>query len=121
VAFKHASIYDPPSAADAGLRALVMRQWPRGVRKDKVDVWLKDAAPSRSLLHAYQHAGLAWEDFDERYCAEIQEERPAVLDELRRLEREHGTVTLFCFERIPPQEHCHRLTLIELLGETSRR
>ena len=98
-----------------------MRHWPRGVRKDRVDLWLKDAAPSRALLNDYQHAGLAWEEFEERYRAEILEERPEVLDELRRLEREHGTVTLLCFERIPPDEHCHRLTLRQLLAETNQR
>ena len=53
--------------------------------------------------------------------AEILEQRPEVLDELRRLEREHGTVLLLCFERIPPREHCHRLTLIALLNEPSKR
>jgi uncharacterized protein YeaO (DUF488 family) len=120
VAFKHASIYDPPSDADAGLRVLVMRQWPRGVRKDRFDLWLKDAAPGRELLNAYQHAGLAWEHFERRYRAEILEERPDVLDQLAKLEKKHGTVTLLCFERIPPREHCHRLTLMDLLAETSR-
>jgi DNA-binding HxlR family transcriptional regulator len=37
---------------------------------------------------------------------------------LRELEREHGTLTLLCHERIPPSEYCHRLALVELLATT---
>jgi uncharacterized protein YeaO (DUF488 family) len=113
---RHASVYDPPLPADeAGWRVLVMRYWPRGVRRERVDTWLKDAAPSRDLLHEYRHAALPWATFEQRYRAEMLEERRAVLDELRALEREHGTLTLQCTERIPPHEHCHRTLLVELL------
>jgi uncharacterized protein YeaO (DUF488 family) len=116
VTFREASIYDQPSNGDRSLRVLIMRQWPRGVRKDRVDVWLKDAAPTRELLDAYHHAGLPWEDFEARYRHEIIDDRPEVLAHLRDLEREHGTVTLLCFERIPPHEHCHRFTLLAMLA-----
>ena len=115
MSFTHGSIYDPPPAGDSPLRVLIMRQWPRGVRKDRVDVWLKDASPSRELLDAYHDQGLPWEDFEARYRGEILRDRPDVLRQLRNLEKEHGTVKLLCFERIPPHEHCHRLTLIEIL------
>ena len=93
-----------------------MRQWPRGIRKEAVDLWMKDAAPSRALLDAYHHAGLTSHELAARYRAEIVEERPHVLPELHKLEREHGTVTVLCFERLPPAEYCHRLTLLELLA-----
>jgi uncharacterized protein YeaO (DUF488 family) len=113
--FKHASVYDRDIDEAPGWRVLVMRQWPRGVRKDRVDAWVKDAAPSRELLNAYHEAGMPWNEFERRYRAEILDERPEVLEELQRLEIEHGTVTLLCFERMPPHQHCHRLTLIDLL------
>lgn len=93
-----------------------MRLWPRGVRRDRVDLWLKDAAPSRGLLDAYTHAGLAWQEFERRYRLEILEERPHVLERLEALEATHGTLTLLCHERIPPREHCHRLILADLLA-----
>ena len=32
-------IYDPPSDSE-GMRVLIMRLWPRGIRKTRVDVWL---------------------------------------------------------------------------------
>jgi uncharacterized protein YeaO (DUF488 family) len=108
-----ASVYDPP-ADDAGLRVLIMRYWPRGVRRERVDLWLRDAAPSAELLKAYTHAGLSWDDFEARYRAEM-EGRPHVLEQIRDLEHEHGTLTLLCRERIPPQAHCHRETLRTLL------
>jgi uncharacterized protein YeaO (DUF488 family) len=117
VTFRGDSIYSRDTSEDPGLRVLIMRIWPRGVRKDRVDVWMKDASPSRELLDAYHHAGLSWDDFEAAYRREIREERPQVLDELRKLEREHGTVTLLCFERIPPEEHCHRQTLMAMLKE----
>jgi uncharacterized protein YeaO (DUF488 family) len=115
VPFGHASVYDPPSVEPAGLRVLITRRWPRGIRKERIDVWLKDAAPSGELLDAYQHGGLGWGDFEMRYRAEILDERPSVLEELRHLDGEHGRITLLCVERIPPAEHCHRLLLLDLL------
>ena len=114
--FKEASIYSP-AADDDGLRVLVMRQWPRGVRKDKIDVWLKEAAPSRDLLKAY-HDGLSWDEFERRYREEILSQRPEVLDKLRSLWAEHHSVTLLCFERVPPAEHCHRFVLMDILGSS---
>lgn len=116
MSFAHASVYEP-EPADPGLRVLIMRLWPRGVRKDRIDVWLKDAAPARELLDDYHHHGLSWEKFEREYRKEIVEERPRALDELRTLEKEHGRVTLMCFERMPPEEHCHRITLLHMLSD----
>jgi uncharacterized protein YeaO (DUF488 family) len=114
-----ASVYHPP-AEDEGFRVLIMRYWPRGVRRDRVDVWLKEAAPSTDLLRAYTHQGLSWEEFEAGYRAEMQS-RPQVVEQLRELEREHGTLTLLCRERIPPDEHCHRETLKTLLSQSTVR
>jgi uncharacterized protein YeaO (DUF488 family) len=117
--FNHASIYDRDHVSarqPGGLRALVSRHWPRGVRKDRVDLWLKDAAPSRDLLNAY-HDGLPWDQFERRYRDEILQERPDVLKQLRDLAREHGTVTLICYERMPPHDHCHRQILLDILNQ----
>jgi uncharacterized protein YeaO (DUF488 family) len=111
---EHASIYDDVPAAGS-LRVLIMRLWPRGVKRERVDLWLKDAAPSRELLAAYAHQDLPWSNFEQRYRAEILDDRPSVLDQLRELERQHGRLTLLCTERIPPREHCHRLVLVDLL------
>ena len=114
---KHASIHEARERAEGdGLRVLVMRHWPRGVRKDRSDLWLKEAGPSRELLHAYSHDGLPWAEFEQRYRREMLQERSDVLEHLRALEREHGVLTLLCHERIPPAEHCHREVLLALLA-----
>jgi uncharacterized protein YeaO (DUF488 family) len=119
---RHASVYDSPNERpDGSLRVLVMRQWPRGIRKARTDLWLKDAGPSRELLNAYNHDGLSWDEFAQRYRSEMAE-RPDVLERLRALEQEHGTLTLLCHERIPPHAHCHRELLADLLAaETELR
>jgi uncharacterized protein YeaO (DUF488 family) len=112
---REASIYDRKVAFDApGHRVLVMRLWPRGIRRSAADTWLKDASPSRELLDAY-HNGLSWPEFEQRYRAEILDERPHVLATLRQLEREHDIIWLQCHERIPPERHCHRQVLKCLL------
>jgi uncharacterized protein YeaO (DUF488 family) len=114
---RHASIYEAKERSDGdGLRVLVMRQWPRAVRKEQIDVWLRDAGPTRELLQAYQQGELPWADFEQRYRLEMLEERSWILDRLRHLEREHGVLTLLCHERIPPAEHCHRQILVDLLA-----
>jgi uncharacterized protein YeaO (DUF488 family) len=107
-----ASIYDPEPPQ--GWRVLVMRYWPRGVRKERVDLWLPAAAPSRDLLRRYTHEGLSWDDFEAAYRAEMQA-RPEVIERLQQLEQQHGTLVLLCHERIPPQPHCHRRALRELI------
>ena len=53
--YKIKRIYEP-AAKDDGLRVLVDRLWPRGVRKDKMDIWLKEIAPSAELRKWF-HAG----------------------------------------------------------------
>jgi uncharacterized protein YeaO (DUF488 family) len=116
VVIREASIYDKKIAFDTpGHRVLVMRLWPRGIRRDAINTWLKDAAPSNALLDAYRHHGLPWHDFAKRYRAEITDERPHVLKQLKTLEQEHEIIWLLCHERIPPEEHCHRQLLKEML------
>lgn len=65
-------VYDPP-ASDDGLRFLVDRLWPRGVRKDalKIEGWLKDFAPSGALRKWFGHDESRWKEFCKRYFAEL--------------------------------------------------
>ncbi|MBB02584.1 MAG: DUF488 domain-containing protein [Rubinisphaera brasiliensis] len=68
-------VYDDPSRQD-GLRILVERLWPRGVSKEKaaVDLWLKDLAPSTELRKWFSHDPEKWDEFCERYWAELREQ-----------------------------------------------
>ena len=85
--------YERPSPDD-GMRVLVDRLWPRGLRKEQlaIDFWLKDAAPSDALRRWYGHTPRRWEPFAAKYRAELAQRTDLLrlLDELRR----RGRVTL---------------------------
>ncbi len=63
-------VYEEP-ASDDGFRVLVERLWPRGVTKEaaRLDLWLKDVAPSPELRKWYSHDVGKWNEFQKRYCA----------------------------------------------------
>lgn len=65
--------YDPPLRSD-GTRVLVDRLWPRGVSKDdlKLDMWLKEVAPSPALRKWFSHDPQRWEEFQRRYIDELK-------------------------------------------------
>jgi uncharacterized protein YeaO (DUF488 family) len=85
--------YETPTADD-GIRVLVDRLWPRGIKKSEaaIDHWLKELAPSTDLRKWFGHDPARWVEFRRRYMAEI-EEHGDELDRLRALMAE-GTVTL---------------------------
>lgn len=99
------SVYRPPDAPHP--RVLVMRRWPRGIRKDAVDHWMRELAPSDPLLAAYLADELPWEGFAERYEAELAT-RPEALAEVVEVARASG-VTLLCGSH--PEDRCHRTLL----------
>jgi uncharacterized protein YeaO (DUF488 family) len=73
-------------APDDGIRVLVDRVWPRGVRRDALDIaaWVPEVAPSDELRRWFGHRVERWPEFRERYRRELAEpERRAALDALR--------------------------------------
>ncbi len=86
-------VYDLP-APDDGRRFLVDRLWPRGVKKEalQIDGWLRDVAPSHALRKWFGHDPAKWEEFQRRYFAEL-EAKPESWQPLLEAARE-GTVTL---------------------------
>lgn len=86
-------VYDPASKED-GVRFLVERLWPRGVKKEALSMhaWLKEVAPSTELRKWFSHDPAKWKQFQEKYFAEL-DENPEVLTPL--IQKLHqGTVTL---------------------------
>jgi uncharacterized protein YeaO (DUF488 family) len=63
-----------PASKDDGVRILVERLWPRGVSKQKakIDLWLKDLAPSTELRQWYGHDPVKWPQFRKRYWGELK-------------------------------------------------
>ena len=88
-------VYEAPAKGD-GYRVLVDRLWPRGLRKDeaKVDVWLKEVAPSADLRRWFGHAPEKWPEFRRRYFHEL-ETHEAEIKELRRHARSGRLTLLF--------------------------
>ena len=66
-----------------GLRVLVDRLWPRGVKKEeaKLDEWLRDIAPSSELRKWFSHDPNKWEEFKRRYEEELAQ-KEELLDKL---------------------------------------
>lgn len=89
---KHASIrikrvYEEPEEID-GRRILVDRLWARGLSKEKakVDVWIKEIAPSTELRRWYGHDPHKWTEFKKRYTAELEanaENVEAILEDVQ--------------------------------------
>ena len=87
-------IYEPAAETD-GYRVLIDRLWPRGIKKEgaHIDKWLKEVAPSTALRNWFNHEPEKWPEFAKRYRSELAK-RKDLLKEVKKLEREHGTVTL---------------------------
>ena len=100
------TIYDKPDSTD-GLRVLVMRTWPRGISKEKIDVWRKDLGTELELIHLYKGGKVTWAEYSRKYLASLKEKE----DLLRELaaKSKRGTVTLLCVEKDP--DRCHRSLL----------
>lgn len=93
-------VYDTPSPDD-GFRVLVDRVWPRGLSKQDahLDEWAKDVAPSAELRVWYRHDPARFDEFRQRYAAELAE--PGKLEAVSRLRTraESGPLTLLTATR----------------------
>lgn len=101
---------------DDGLRVLVDRVWPRGLRKDsaRLDHWIKDAAPSTELRKWYGHDPAKFDQFEHRYRDELSDDPQAraALGRLREL-ADRDRVTLLTATR--DIEHSQAAVLQQLL------
>ncbi|PYT98957.1 MAG: DUF488 domain-containing protein [Acidobacteria bacterium] len=108
-------VYETPKKED-GYRVLVDRLWPRGMKKEaaKIDLWMKDVAPSDALRKSFHHDALKWPIFEKTYQAELKKKKDS-LAELKKLEKEHGTLTLLFGARDP--EHNQAVVIAEALNK----
>jgi len=86
-------VYEPPARSD-GVRILIDRLWPRGLRRElaQIDEWLRDLAPSTELRRWYGHDPAKFPQFREQYRAELLSHPDEIADLARRGARE--TITL---------------------------
>ena len=86
-------VYDPPSEDD-GLRVLVDRLWPRGLKKSgsSIDFWAKELAPTTTLRKWFNHEEHKFREFRLSYLEELSFRQ----DIVRKIfeQSDNGTITL---------------------------
>ena len=104
--------YEAPAEED-GTRILVDRLWPRGLTKAKakIDLWLKDIAPSTDLRKWFAHDPARWTDFQARYKDELKQHSEPLA--LLKQQAAKGPITLIYGAR--DQEHNEAIVLQKLL------
>ena len=96
-----------------GTRVFTDRDWPRGVSKDsaRLDVWLKELAPSTTLKQWFNDETQRWESFQQKYLAELSS-NASLLEEIRQYWR-RGPVTLLYVAK--DRAYCHTALLHQFL------
>ena len=107
--------YEKPAKAD-GMRILVERLWPRGVNKKdaKIDLWLKDVAPSTELRKWFGHDPGRWAEFRRRYKVELRQKRQLI--KLLKTKAREKPVTFIFAAR--DEIHNSAVVLKEIVGQT---
>lgn len=107
-------IYEVPGEDD-GYRILVDRLWARGLSKDaaRVDLWMKEIAPSTALRKWFHHDAGKWEEFTDRYRMELSEKKE-MLQEVLTLEKTHKKVTLLYSAK--DTTHNQAVVLLEMIN-----
>jgi len=108
-------VYEDPAAA-GDTRVLVDRVWPRGITKEaaRLDLWLKDVAPSTELRKWYGHEPARFPEFRSRYEAELAE--PPARDALGRLRDLAAEGPLILVTATKDVSHSQAAVLAELLN-----
>ena len=112
---KTKSIYEPVSKDD-GYRVLVMRFWPRGISKNKVDVWEKEMGTPADLIKQWKKGSISWTEFSKRYRKFAAQHKDKI-DELTRIAKKE-TVTLLC--SCSDEKHCHRSLLKQMISKSRK-
>jgi uncharacterized protein YeaO (DUF488 family) len=104
---KTKSIYEPSEENDDGIRVLVTRFYPRGIKKNNFDCWTRELSPSGDLLNNYRQGRYNWEEFKIAFLSEMRDNKDS-LERIHALnaQNESTVITLLCYER--EGEHCHR-------------
>ena len=105
-------IYEPANEGD-GARILVDRLWPRGVSKSeaRIDLWLKDIAPSTGLRRWFGHDPNKWSEFRRRYQDELKR-NAKVVDEIKEKIGQSTATLLYGAKDV---EHNHAIVLMDFI------
>lgn len=111
-------VYEKAEVSD-GMRFLVERLWPRGMKKEslKMNAWLKDAAPSADLRNWFGHDPLKWNEFQKRYQAELKS-HPEAWSSILQAAQQGDVTLLYSAHDI---EHNNALALKKFLEKKLRK
>ena len=111
--------YDKAARGD-GLRILVDRLWPRGIKKEDLhlDAWPKTLAPSTELRKWFAHDPDRWPEFRKRYRAELKQiGATKLIRELMASLKRANTITLLYGAK--DQEHNEAIVLRDLFARVA--
>lgn len=110
-------VYDPFEKTD-GFRVLVDRLWPRGLTKDmaKIDLWIKDIAPSNSLRRWFGHDPDKWQRFKKKYFQELAAKQETIKIIKEKIKQEVVTLVYAAKDK----KYNNAVVLKEFLEEIQR-
>ena len=113
--------WNDPAELEDGLRILICRYRPRGVKKadETWQQWLPDLGPSAELHAAVygknRSSPLPWAAYRSAYLLEMRYQRD-VIAELAKTVVGGETITLLCSSACDREDRCHR-SLLKMLIE----
>lgn len=109
-----ARVYDLPDSGKH-YRVLVDRLWPRGVKKEslQIDQWAKTLAPSDELRQWFDHDGERWAEFRKRFLRELSENK----DDAYELLQAAGDNSVLLVYAAKDEQHNNAVVLKEYLGK----
>jgi len=112
--------YESKEAGD-GVRILVDRLWPRGLRSTEagIDEWMKDVAPSDDLRKWFAHDPEKWTEFKRRYTQELAAPEKAAL--LKRIAKLAATGKVTLVYAAKDTEHNNARVLEELIANIGKK
>jgi len=110
--FKIKRIYEGYDLSD-GTRVLVDRLWPRGLSKEKakIDLWMKEIAPSDNLRKYFAHKKERWEEFRSMYLKELKSKKE-LIKQLKDLAKNSKVTLLYSAK---DKRRNNAVVLLELL------
>ena len=105
-------IFDKIDESD-GIRLLITRYWPRGIKRSHITRWERMLAPSSSLLKQYRDNLINWKEFSMQYNIEMKTPDADNLINMYKEKSKTAIITLLCYE--PDGQNCHRYLLKNLL------
>jgi uncharacterized protein YeaO (DUF488 family) len=102
-----------------GFRILADRLWPRGLsrKKAKINLWLREVAPSDGLRRWFSHDPDKWTEFQRRYYEELRDKKH-LIEQIRAIERERGIITLLYSAK--DEKHNNAVALLNFLTSSDK-